>query len=231
MGEFQKFLSKSIKSSYTEIAYEEIKKLILDGEIRPGELIREADIAEYLHMSRTPVREAVRRLEAEEILFVRPGMGSFLKSLSAKDMKDVYEVRETLELIACRTALQKITDSEIAALKHAFVALSEQQFRNEFQNKENRLQKFNELDGAVHDLILERSDNDYIKILARHISFKAARYRVLSFQLSVALEESIRRHLELLNCLESRDEGRCTECIKEHIRWSSGQLTEYLKNN
>lgn len=227
MGKFQQLLSDNKKKNYTDIAYEGIKKLILDGEIRPGELIQESDIAEYLNMSRTPVREAVRRLEAEKVLFVRPGLGAFLEPLSIKDMKDIFEVRETLELIASKTAIREITDDEIKDLKHKFEELTQ---AREMDEKE-RYRRFNELDGIVHDLILERTDNGYVKILAKHIYFKAKRYRMLSSQVYTNLDESVRRHLELLDCLEQRNKEQFQACIREHIRWSSAMLLEYLNRN
>lgn len=227
MGKIHKLCTESKKKNFTDVAYEGIKKLILDGEIRPGELIQETDIAEYLYMSRTPVREAVRRLEAEKVLLVRPGMGAFLKPLSVKDMKDIFEVRETLELIASKSAVRNITDGEIQTLKNKFEELS---VTRELDEKE-KYRRFNELDGIVHDLILERTENDYVHIMAKHIYFKAKRYRILSSQVYTNLEESIRRHLELLNCLEQRDEEQFKICIKEHIRWSSDMLLEYLNRN
>ena len=90
MGEFSN-LFKTKKKSFTDVAYEKIKELILNEDIGPGEIVSENQLAEYMNMSRTPVREAIRRLEAEGILVSRQGIGTIVKMLTLKDIEDIFE--------------------------------------------------------------------------------------------------------------------------------------------
>ena len=92
MSEFKNIKSKMKKKSLTDVAYEKIKELILDEEIEAGEAVSENQLAEYLQMSRTPIREAIRRLEADGILVSRQGYGTILKMLTMKDIEDIFEV-------------------------------------------------------------------------------------------------------------------------------------------
>ena len=81
MKEFKNLKLKTKKKSLTDVAFEEIKELILNEEIEPGEIVSENQLAEYLNMSRTPIREAIRRLEADGILISRQGYGQLLRCL------------------------------------------------------------------------------------------------------------------------------------------------------
>lgn len=222
MSEFKTVIDRNRKVSHAETAYEEIKQLILNDEIKPGELIRESDIAEYLQMSRTPVREAIRRLEAEEVLYIRQGLGSFLKTLSIKDIRDIYEVREQLEAVASRTAIKHITAEEIDAVRRQLSELLED-YRT---GAAVEVARYDAVDAELHNLVLKRSDNDYVKILMRHVNFKVARYRLFSCRVSLEMEESTRQHLQLLDDLENRDGEQFARHIREHLHWSLGLIQE-----
>ena len=119
MSEFSN-LFKTKKKSFTDVAYEKIKELILNEDIGPGEIVSENQLAEYMNMSRTPVREAIRRLEAEGILVSRQGIGTIVKMLTLKDIEDIFEVREAMELIASETAIKNITEQEIKEVRENF---------------------------------------------------------------------------------------------------------------
>lgn len=214
--------SKNKKTNYTDMAYEAIKKLILNEEINAGDMIAENQIAEYLNMSRTPVREAIRMLEAEGVLYARQGLGTFLRSLTLKDIKDIFEVRESLEIIASRTAIRDITDEEVEELRQEFLNLLERYHSGEVIGRT----EFSAVDGKIHDLIVNSSENEYVKRLMGQINFKANRYRMISFRASLDLEESTRQHLNLLDCILERNEEKFTEHIRNHIRWSLKILME-----
>ncbi|MEG2870173.1 MAG: GntR family transcriptional regulator, partial [Clostridium sp.] len=222
MKTFNSIVDKNKKVNYTELAYDAIKKLIMDEEIKQDDLIGENQIAEYLNMSRTPVREAIRRLEAEGVLYAKQGLGTFLCRLSLKDIKDVFEVREALEIIASRTAIRDITDEEAQKLRSEFLELLERHVRGE---KIDRME-FSEMDGKIHNLIINSAENEYVKLLLDQINFKVNRYRMISFKVSLDLEESTRQHLDLLDCILERNEEKFTEHIRAHIRWSLKILQE-----
>ncbi|MGL4606658.1 MAG: GntR family transcriptional regulator [Eubacteriaceae bacterium] len=224
MSEFLNIKKGTKKKSYTDLAYNAIRDLIIREEIKSGDLISENQIAEYLQMSRTPVREAIRRLEAEGILDVKKGLGTFLKSLSFKDIRDIYEVREALEIISAETAINNITTEEANNLKEKFLTL-----REKYQiDKSISHDKFSELDDTIHNLILDRSENEYIKNLMSMINFNIQRYRMLSFKVSYNLEESTKQHLDLLDSILKRDLNELKYLLSEHIRWSLKILQENL---
>lgn len=213
------------KASYADLAYEGIKKLILEAEIEPGSLLSENELAEYLNMSRTPIREAIRRLEAQGTLYSVKGVGTFLKPLTRKDLKSIYDVRSMLELLACETAIQQITDEEIEAARAAFQNLRD---RHDAGEEIDRLE-FSRTDGQLHDLLVQKSDNEYIQLLMDQIYFNVDCYRVISFRVSLDLEESTRQHLDLLDCIQSRDLERLKADLKRHLEWSMDILLDNLE--
>lgn len=219
------FTRKEPKTSLVQMAYEEIRRLIIEEELNPGELLSENQLAEYLKMSRTPVREAIRRLQAEGIMESKQGLGTFLRPLTLKDVKNIYEVRMALELIACETAIDRITDEEIKAVRESLITLLE---RDKAGEPIDRME-FSKLDGQIHDLIVKRSNNSYIKILMDQIYFHVDRYRIISFHVSLNMEESTRQHLELLDCLCDRDLKRLKERLSKHLEWSLDLILKHLE--
>lgn len=225
MSEYGTLVKKADKPSYAQVAYDGIKKLISDQEIEPGELLSENQLAEYFNMSRTPVREAIRRLQAEGLVEIRKGIGTFLKPLTAKDIKDIYEVRTAMELMACETSIYQITDEEIRQVRENLEELKNRKQRGE---KIGHME-FSQIDGQFHDLIIQRSNNKYIELLMEQIYFNVERYRRLSFHVSLDLEESTRQHLDLLQYLEQRDLKGLQAGLSSHLNWSLGLLLEYLE--
>ena len=111
------------KVSLSQSAYNQIKDAICQGQIAPGDILSESQLASQLSMSRTPVREALRTLASEGFVDIRNGIGAYVKPLSSKDMEDLYEVRCLLEMQAIKTSIYRIPDAEINALEQRFQAI------------------------------------------------------------------------------------------------------------
>ena len=103
-----------------EIVYEELKRQILVGEIAPGTRMMEVELAEEMGVSRTPIREAIRKLEKEGLVTIEPRRGAYASEISVKDMVDVLEVRQDLEGMAAALAAEKVTEEE----KQAFIKVN-----------------------------------------------------------------------------------------------------------
>lgn len=210
--------------SYVQTAYDEIRRLILSEQLVSGELISENQLASYLNMSRTPVREAIRRLETEGLMEAHKGLGTFLKPLTVRDIRNIFGVRSALELLACETAIDQITDEEIEDARQSLISMLE---RHRSGEEIDRME-FSRLDGQIHDLLIRKSNNSYIKILMDQIYFQVDRYRIISFRVSLDLEESTNQHLELLDCLQERNLTKLKEHLSAHLNWSLNLLLDHL---
>lgn len=203
------------KKNLAQYAYQEIKNKIYYNNIKPGELIKEINIAEELGISRTPVREAIKMLESDDLVEVREGVGTFVKMLSFKDIKDIFEVRKALEIIAVKTAINRITENDIDELEGDFRNLAS-------MLAEGRLTKeiFTDFDMKVHQLIFNRCENNFAKEIFEDIKLKIKQYQFLSYESLNNTSESISQHLHLLSLLRKKDINVLSTALSDHLDWS-----------
>jgi DNA-binding GntR family transcriptional regulator len=101
-----------------EVIFNTLREAIIVGELKPGERLMEVQLADKMGVSRTPVREAIRKLELEGLVVMVPRKGAQVADLSVKDIMDVLEVRATLDGLATALSAQRITDEELKELRH-----------------------------------------------------------------------------------------------------------------
>lgn len=209
------------KATLSERAYDEIKNAICDGTIAAGTLLSENALAQHLGMSRTPVREAMRALESEGWLDIRSGIGAYVRPLSSKDIEDLYEVRCLLEVQAARTSIFHITDEEINDFEARFQSLL-----NAVQTSSHPdLALFSSLDWELHELIVGRCQNTYIKSIMHSNMANMKRYLSLSAEALNDLHESTLQHLHLLHLIRRRDVSAFCSALDSHLKWASSFLT------
>ena len=214
-------IGRSSKRTLAEVAYEKIKEAICEGRIASGDLLSENQLAQDLGMSRTPIREALRALASEDWLEIKNGVGAYVKPLSAKDIHDLYEVRCLLEVQAAKTSVYRITTEEIDRLEERFRQLLE---RTGSQDREPDPREFSELDWELHELIVERCQNNYIKSIMRNNTASMKCYQALSFEALHDLRESTLQHLNILSLLRQRDSEALTAALKQHLEWAAAFL-------
>lgn len=203
------------RKNLSQKAYHEIRQRIYNNEIKSGELIKESLIAEELGISRTPVREAIRMLESEQVLEVRDGIGTYVKILSFKDIRDIFEVREALESIAATTAIYRIPKSTILELEDELSDLLEKYESGILKEKE-----FVDTDMKLHQLLIYYSENDFIKILYEGINLKIKQFQFVSYSNLNNSRESILQHLNIIKLIKENKLGELLDFLKEHINWS-----------
>ena len=192
---------KEKKTSRAEFAYDTLKRRILDNQLPPGAMLSEVALAQKLNMSRTPIREALKMLMRDDLVEIRDGVGTFVKSATQKDIEDAYAVRQALE--------------ELDALEARFRSL---QVRLE-QGETVRVEEFADADWALHDQILQKSGNRYAQKATNDLRAVLRRYQYLSVRLLSRVEESLTEHLAILDCIRRRDLARLTELLENHIQY------------
>ena len=168
------------------------------------------EIANHLGVSRTPVREAITRLGAEGLVDIVPRRGVFVTDLSPKDIKDLYEVREVLEVLAVKLAVPLLTDEDLSVLKGAL-----DQFAVALDNREY-LTCF-ELDRKFHDQLVTLSNNTKLIEINEHLggNIQATRWR--RCRDGDRQELSLQEHRAILNALVERDAELAAQLVQEHI--------------
>lgn len=208
------------KANLSEKAYDLIKDAICKGEIMPGDILSESQLARQLDMSRTPVREALRALASEDFVEIKSGLGAYVKPLSSKDMEDLYEVRCLLEMQAIRTSLYRITDKEIDEFERRFTELLVACKRGEHTHSG----EFSDLDWKLHALFVQRCTNKYIKSIVTAYDSNLHRYQSLSVDALNDVQVSVQQHLDILQALRTRNVDKVSEVLRKHLEWSRDLL-------
>lgn len=204
------------KKNLSQIAYLELKKDIYKNKIKPGDCLSENLIAKELNMSRTPVREALRILESEDLIEIKDGIGIYVKTISFKDIKDIFEVRRALETLALKTSINKITDDEIKSMEKKFDYLF-----NQYKSGINVvMDKFVSVDWELDELIVKRSNNNYIISIMGDIKAKIIRYQYLSYEALNDVEESTAQHMRILSLMKERNIEELIKVNEKHIEWA-----------
>ena len=193
-----------------EIVYEELKRQILVGEIAPGTRMMEVDLADDMGVSRTPVREAIRKLEKEGLVTIEPRRGAYASDISIKDMLDVLEVRQNLEGMAAALAARKVTEEE----KRDFIKA------NEAYNaavKSGNTEEIIKCDEYFHQLIVNYSDNKTLTQLLSQVQELALRFRYIYYDDFSRYEKMPMEHMEIEETILSGDTERARVVAEEHV--------------
>lgn len=199
----------------SEIAYEEIKTMIINSVYRQGSMLSEKQLCNALNMSRTPVREAIRMLVSEGLLEVRDGVGTFVKEQSQKDIEDAYEVRRTIEILAIQTAMYHFTEEELNQLQVLFQDIRDRYDRNSTISVE----EYADADWKLHDMIIQKSENQYVKIVMGAVRSTLKRYQSLSVKCFSNVDVSMNEHMEIIESIRGRDRERLIQVLDKHIRY------------
>jgi len=194
-----------------EVIFNTLREAIIVGELKPGERLMEVQLADKMGVSRTPVREAIRKLELEGLVEMLPRKGAHVADLSVKDIMDVLEVRATLDGLATKLSASRITDEEIKELRHLL-----DQFIN-YVEKDN-LQGSIKKDVEFHDVIYRSSRNDKLIQISNNLREQVQRFRVIYLKDYSSSRELIREHTEILNAIVARDPAAAMECAQRHIK-------------
>lgn len=206
-------MSKALPTS--QRAYRYAKERILDGDLAGGDLISEGTVAEALGISRTPVREAFLRLEAEGLLRLYPKRGAVVVPVSAKEVEAVLETRELIESFAA----EKVSSLGAAPREELVRALREQLREQERLREAGDGKAFVAADQVFHQLIVQAADNPFLLDLyagLRDRQQRMGRYAVLSD--ADRLRATHHEHIELVALLERSDLAGYRAALRGHLR-------------
>ena len=181
-----------------EIVYEQLKRQILTGDITPGTRMMEVDLAEEMGVSRTPVREAIRKLEKEGLVTIEPRRGAYASDISVKDMVDTMEVREHLESLAASLAAQTMTDEQRVELERIADA-----YTKAIHN--NNMEEMIHYDELFHKGIVNASGNKTLIQISESVQELALRFRYLYYDDLSRYGSMPMEHKQILDAIENND--------------------------
>ena len=203
------------KKRLSEIAFDEIKQSIINNTYKQGMMLSEKQLGATLNMSRTPVREAIHMLVTEDLLEVRDGVGTFVKERSKKDIEDAYEVRKSLEILAIQTSVNHFSEEELDELENTFRQMLERLRSHDTLSVE----EYAEADWKLHDMIVQKSDNHYIRTVMDVLKSSLKRYQGLSVQLIANADNSMCEHLQIIDGIRRKDLQMLKEVLEKHLHY------------
>lgn len=193
-----------------DVVFNTLRKAILKGELKPGERLMEIALAERLGVSRTPVREAMRKLELEGLVVMIPRRGAQVANITEKDLNDVLEVRIALENLTIENACTRMTEEQLSQLWEAAKVF-------ERTMADGTLVKLAEADVAFHEVIYQSSDNRRLNQVLNNLREQIYRYRVEYLKDEETRNLLVKEHEELYEAIKARDVKTAQEISFRHI--------------
>lgn len=209
-----------MKPTDAEKAYSQIKKDIISTKMLPGSVISEAKIMDELDLGRTPIREAIKQLQTENLIKVTPRRGMYVADIAVTDLTQLFEVRIELEALAARLATQRITKEQLARLK----TLGETYKRAKTKDKEVLI----EIDHAFHTLINEAAHNKFLYKELEHFYNLSLRIWYLAINYAQAEDIDLDAHIDILVAVEAGDAQSAGQSMKIHVEKFHQTVKKYL---
>lgn len=197
--------------SIADQVFEQLERDILSGKYPRGELLSELRLSSEMGVSRTPVREAIRRLQQENIV-QECGRGVMVLGISQEDMLDMYDIRIRLDGLAARRAAENMSDEELREMKE-IVELQEFYAAKEGDEYSTKLY---ELDSQFHELLYQGGKSRMLAEVLCSVHRKMAKYRMSSLSRQRRAAMSIGEHKEIYTALASRNGDRAEEVAQRH---------------
>lgn len=193
-----------------DVVFNTLRQAILRGELKPGERLMEIQLANKLGVSRTPIREAIRKLELEGLVLMIPRKGAEVAEITEKSLTDVLEVRAALEELAVQLACDRMKKEDIQKLKEAA------EYFAEIVDSAD-ITKVAAADEAFHDVIYLATDNQRLISLLNNLREQMYRYRVEYLKQKEFHSQLLAEHQEIIHALETGKRNVAAKVTNQHI--------------
>lgn len=193
-----------------DVVFNTLRQAILKGELEPGERLMEIQLAEKLGVSRTPIREAIRKLELEGLVLMIPRKGAEVARISEKSLRDVLEVRRSLEELAIELACERMTEEDILELERVQERFREAIHKGDAMN-------IAETDEQFHDVIYEGTRNEKLVQMLNNLREQMYRYRLEYIKDEDKRQVLVVEHEHIVAALKSRSLAEAKRAAREHI--------------
>ena len=193
-----------------DIVFKTLREAIITGDLQPGERLMEIKLANELGVSRTPVREAIRKLELEGLVIMTARKGAEVAPINEKDLKEVLEIRKSLESLACELSCRNVKDSDIRKLRSI-----NQEIARGVDNEDIEL--ITKKDVEFHEIINTLTDNQRLIQMLHQLKEHIFRYRFEYIKEMKNKQTIVDEHNRIIDAIASKDPKRASAEIEQHI--------------
>ena len=205
-----------------DVVFNTLRHAILKGELEPGERLMEISLAQKLGVSRTPIREAIRKLELEGIVVMVPRKGAEVADITEKDLRDVLEVRTALEELSIELAIRNMDEEQLDNLKKANEAFA----RN---SEGDDLIKIAESDVAFHEHIYMATGNKRLIQIINNLREQMYRYRLEYIKDKTTHERLVQEHNRIIDAMQLGNVKEAKAAIKLHVENQEENILKSIK--
>ncbi len=205
-----------------DVVFNTLRKAILTGELKPGQRLMEIHLAKRLGVSRTPIREAIRKLELEGLVTMIPRRGAEVAQITEKSLKDVLEVRRALDALCAELACGRIGEEEKERL-----AVACEEFEKATKTKDATI--IAKADVALHDIIVEATGNQRLVQLVNNLAEQMYRYRFEYIKDESQHEKLIEEHRMIYESIMEGNSAAAAEAARVHIDNQEQSIMEQIR--
>ena len=205
-----------------DVVFNTLRHSILKGELEPGERLMEIALAQKLGVSRTPIREAIRKLELEGLVVMVPRKGAEVADITEKDLRDVLEVRTALEELSIELAMKNMNDDDCKQLTEANKLFAK-------DSEGDDLIKIAEADVAFHELIYMATGNKRLIQMINNLREQMYRYRLEYIKDKSTHARLVDEHNRIIDAMVKNDVAAAKAAIKLHVENQEENILKSIK--
>lgn len=193
-----------------DVVFQSLRQAILLGQLKPGERLMEKSLADKMGVSRTPVREAIRKLELEGLVVMLPRKGAQVAEMTMKEIEDVLEIRAVLEGLASKLAAKRIREDQLEGLNRSL-----QEFGQGLDSKD--VDMMIKKDEEFHDIIFEACNNDKLISIVNNLREQIHRFRVAYLKSYDDMQHLFYEHADLAKAVQEHDAEKAEKIATRHV--------------
>ena len=210
------------RAALHEQVAQRLRQMLVENRIAPGAKLNERELADVLHVSRTPLREAIKMLAAEGLVELLPNRGAIAVSLSEADVLNTFEVMAGLEALSGELAAQRITDEELAEIKAM-------QFEMKAAYTRRDLSNYYRINARIHGAINAAAKNPVLTATYNQVNARLQALRFRSNQDGAKWKRAMAEHEKMIVALERRDAAALRDLLAAHLRNKRDAVIEQLR--
>ena len=211
------------RQSLTSAVADKLRDQIIRGEIPEGAQLRQDAIATQYQVSRIPVREALRQLDAEGLIAIVPNRGAVVPALSPDDIGELFSIRALLEPEVLKLSMPRLTEEDFAEAEAVLV-----EYVSELK-REDHLSAWGRLNWQFHSILYSRADQPRFMAIIRNVNNSGERYTRLQLYLTRGMKRANEEHHQILNLCRQRDATGACKLLRQHIQYAGESLKKVLE--
>lgn len=201
-----------------------VRDLIIEGSLPPGTKVPERELCERYGVSRTPMREALKVLAVEGLVWLEPNRGAWVSKITIEDLEEVFPVMGALEALSGELACERITDEQIDIICETH--------RDMVQHYEARdLALYFQSNQAIHEAILDAASNSELTAMYQSLSARIRRARYIANMTEERWKKAVEEHEQILAALKKRDGHELGQILRQHLASKFETVRQWLSDN